>query len=163
MFPTVESADRVIVEKLSDHLGPPPPGTVVVLETGFLAGGGVTPPDSSLMGRVGAAGRGLLGLPSAGPGDFIKRVVAEGGDRVAARGGRLYVDGRPLSEPYLRAGTRTGTFGPVIVPKGDVFVLGDNRSNSMDSRSFGAVPTDALVGRALLIVWPPDHMHLLGR
>ena len=161
MYPTLETSDRVLVEKISSYFGPPHRGDVVVLETGFLARHLPHQPSPSLLARVESTYRELVGLPSAGSEDYIKRVVAEGGDRVSARGGALYLDGRRVAEPYLPPRTRTGSFGPVIVPEGDVFVLGDNRAGSMDSRAFGAVPLDAVVGRALTVIWPLGHIHAL--
>lgn len=163
MYPTVATADRLLVEKISGRFGPPQPGEVVVLETGFLHRARPEPPLPSLLGTVENAYRELIGLPSDGSEDFIKRVVAEGGDKVSARRGAVYVDGRRVLEPYLRPGTRTASFGPVVVPKGDVYVLGDNRASSMDSRSFGGVPRDAVVGRALTVIWPLSHIHLVDR
>jgi len=68
----------------------------------------------------------------------------------------VLVDGRELVEPYLPPDVATADFGPVAVPADHVFVLGDNRSNSADSRSaLGPVPVDRIVGRALARVWPP--------
>ena len=92
--------------------------------------------------------------------NYIKRVVATPGQRVAIRSGHVYVNGLPLAESYLRI-TTAGTYGPVVVPAHEVFVLGDNRGNSEDSRAFGFVPDRNLVGEAILIYWPPSRAQVL--
>ncbi len=93
--------------------------------------------------------------PPTDPGrNYIKRVVAVAGQTVRIHGGRVYVDGRALRET-------TGEYGPGTVPQGDVFVLGDNRGNSEDSRAFGFVPVHSVIGEAIVIYWPPTRVHLL--
>jgi signal peptidase I len=88
--------------------------------------------------------------------DFIKRVIGLPGETVELRDGRLFVDGTRIHEPYLKGAVDTREYGPVRVPKGALFVLGDNRLNSNDSRfGLGFVPVDKVVGRAFAIVWPP--------
>ena len=84
----------------------------------------------------------------------MKRVVAIGGETVQATGGRVVVDGRVLGESYLGPGTTTARFGPEVVPKGDLFVMGDNRSNSLDSRVFGSIPERSVVGTVVARFWP---------
>ncbi|HEX2998630.1 MAG TPA: signal peptidase I [Armatimonadota bacterium] len=87
---------------------------------------------------------------------WVKRVVAGPGDVVAIHGGTLYRNGRPVSEPYLPQHLRRD-FPPVRVPQEHVFVLGDNRDNSDDSRDWGPLHHKFLVGRAFLIYWPRAH------
>jgi signal peptidase I len=77
------------------------------------------------------------------------------GDTVEGKDGRVYVNGDPIDEPYLPDGSETAPFGPVDVGEDEVFVMGDNRSNSDDSRNFGPVPADSIVGHAFLLIWPP--------
>jgi signal peptidase I len=92
-------------------------------------------------------------------GDIVlKRVVAVAGQRVGLEDGRLVVDGRAAREPYVADPDAIDSvyFGPVRVPAGAVFVLGDNRADSKDSRVFGAVPTRDLIGRVRARVWPPS-------
>lgn len=85
----------------------------------------------------------------------LKRIAAVSGDLVEIRDGVLYVNRKRQVEPYVDARTVDSVyFGPVRVPSGTVFVLGDNRADSEDSRSFGPVPTSDLVGQVLIRVWP---------
>jgi signal peptidase I len=157
MQPTLREGDRVLVEKVAYRFDEPDRGDVVVFQRRLSGSDG----DRALGERIADAFRGLLGWSTAARQDFIKRVVAVGGDTVEAREGAVWVNGRPLSEPYLSGGTRTSTFARVAVPEGSVFVLGDNRGNSNDSLSFGAVPVEAVVGHAFLLVWPPHDFRTL--
>jgi len=93
---------------------------------------------------------------------YVKRVVGLPGERVAIRGGAVVVDGVRLAEPYLRGGA-TPCRGACewAVPEGAVFVLGDHRGNSKDSRDFGPVPVDAVVGEVVLVAWPPTGLDVL--
>ena len=86
--------------------------------------------------------------------DLIKRVVALPGENVQAKDGQLYIDGHLLSEPYLKEPASVADFGPVLVPTGSVFVMGDNRRNSSDSRVFGPIKQSSIVGRAFVRFWP---------
>jgi len=132
MDPTLITGDRVLVNKLSYRLHDVNRGDVVVFDRPKNLPGG---PDD--------------------PKDLIKRVIGLPGDTVFARDGRVYVNDRPLKEPYLPAGTSTVNMDqPVTVPKGKVWVMGDNRGNSQDSRVFGPIPEDSIVGRAFMIMWP---------
>ena len=98
---------------------------------------------------------------------LIKRVVGIPGDRIQLRGGILYVNGQPQEEPYVHASPcvrympRTCAFGPVKVPRGHLFLMGDNRANSHDSRFFGAVPEENVEGEAFLRYWPPGRIGVL--
>ena len=94
---------------------------------------------------------------------LLKRVVATGGQRVGIEDGVLVVDGRRQHERYTDPDAIDSVyFGPVTVPRGAVFVLGDNRANSEDSRQFGSVPSDRVIGRAAAIVWPPGRWGVPG-
>lgn len=86
--------------------------------------------------------------------DFIKRVIGLPGDRVEVRVGKVYINGQPLVEQYIQPGS-TSSWGPAIVGQGELFVMGDNRGNSSDSRSFGMLQQNKVVGRAWLSYWPP--------
>ncbi|MCB0156122.1 MAG: signal peptidase I [Anaerolineae bacterium] len=86
---------------------------------------------------------------------LIKRVIGLPGDEIVVRDGQVFVNGLILTEPYLSTET-TGFFGPVTVPPLHVFVMGDNRNFSNDSRSFGTVPLRDIMGRAWFSYWPVD-------
>lgn len=123
MAPTVCTGDVVVV----DHLAP----------------------------RRGLAPGDIVTFPSpADGGELIKRVVATGGQRVEIADAVLLVDGEPVPEPYVDPATIDGLyFGPVTVPAGSVFVLGDDREISVDSRAYGPVPVDQIDGRLTGTLW----------
>jgi len=88
-------------------------------------------------------------------GTFLKRIVGVPGDRVGEDAGRIVVNGEPLDEPYVPASERDArSFPAVAVTDGSYFVLGDNRSSSCDSRAWGLVPRDTIVGRVVAVYWP---------
>jgi signal peptidase I len=115
--------------------------------------------DSVLVDKLARApSRGaLVAFRRPGSGEILlKRVVALAGDRVGLEDGVLVVNGRRVREGYADPDAIDSVyFGPVTVPAARVFVLGDNRANSQDSRDFGAVPTKNIMGRAIARVWPP--------
>ena len=86
--------------------------------------------------------------------DLIKRVVGLPGESVEGRDGHILIDGRTLTEPYLDPGKATTDFAPVTIPAGSIFVMGDNRDHSQDSRFFGPIEQRTVVGRAFLRIWP---------
>ena len=86
--------------------------------------------------------------------DLIKRVVGLPGESVEGRDGHILIDGRTLTEPYLDPGKATTDFAPVTIPAGSLFVMGDNRDHSQDSRFFGPIEQRTVVGRAFLRIWP---------
>lgn len=93
---------------------------------------------------------------------FIKRVIGVGGDRVEIVGGQVIVNGQPIEENYtLTPGF--SNYGPIVVPEDNYFVLGDNRNNSEDSRFWGFVPRENVVGRAFMIFWPVNRIQILDR
>jgi len=87
---------------------------------------------------------------------MIKRVIGTPGDLVETRAGRVIVCGHALSEPYVTAQAASGAIAPQIIPAGSYFVLGDNRADSLDSRSWGVLPREAVVGRARMVLWSSD-------
>lgn len=95
-----------------------------------------------------------------GQADLIKRVIGLPGDTVEVRNAQVFVNGTPLTEPYV-ANPPNYAFGPVQVEPGRYFVLGDNRSNSSDSHVWGTVAGDTIVGRAWLIYWPPPNWQIV--
>lgn len=136
MVPTLKVGDRVLVNKLSYSRGDVDRGDIVV----FARPGGP--------GADGIA-------------DLIKRVVALPGETVEGRDGAVYVDGRRLEETYLPEGVTTGPFPPYTVPLDEVWVMGDNRGASDDSRRFKGVPLDDVVGRAFVVIWPVGEIGFL--
>ncbi len=92
--------------------------------------------------------------------DFIKRVIGLPGETVAIRDGKVFIDGRPLEEPYIR-GPMVYTYGPVTLGPDEYFVLGDNRNASNDSHNWGTLPRSAIIGKAWLIYWPPSRWGLI--
>jgi signal peptidase I len=101
--------------------------------------------------------------PLASDKPYIKRVIGLPGETVEIRNGGVYIDGQELEEPYIRPGSTScpGECEPVTVPEDHVFVLGDNRDNSSDSRMFGAIPVDDIVGKAWFTYWPVDELGLV--
>jgi signal peptidase I len=132
MVPTLEVGDRVLVNKLSYKLHDVHRGDVVVFSRPKAAE--VTGDDKIK--------------------DLIKRVIAVGGDTIEAREGQVYVNDELIEEPYLPPDTRTDNLPRTNVPEGQVFVMGDNRTDSQDSRIFGAIDEDTIVGRAFVKVLP---------
>lgn len=106
--------------------------------------------------------------PLPGSPDFIKRIVGAPGDKLEIRAGAVWINGRPLEEPYLIGSTNTDEyFGPVTVPEKHYFVMGDNRGNSYDSRYWGFLPREAILGTPVVIymsveapedAWQPGHI-----
>lgn len=172
---TLQVGDRVLVDKLTPHFGDKPSrGQVVVFHD----------PDNWLSDEPNAQQssnsviRGLqdvlsyIGLmPSANEKDLIKRVIAVGGDTVSCSGtGPVYVNGKALTEPYIFPGaTPCGdkNFGPFKVPADSIWVMGDHRNDSLDSRYHmdepggGSVPDKFVVGRAIVVAWPFSHASTL--
>jgi signal peptidase I len=155
MQPQLDVGDRVLVSRLSYRLHDPHRGDVVVFDDPGRDGDA-----GALPVRVGREVLGALGIGTGGD-SLVKRVVALPGETVEGREGRVFVDGRELREPYLAREQVTSAFGPERVPRDRIWVLGDARENSVDSRSFGAVPIDAVEGRALFRVWPPQRSAFL--
>jgi signal peptidase I len=91
--------------------------------------------------------------------EYIKRVIGLPGDEVEIKQGTVYVNSQSLDESYLKV--KSGDTGTWRVPEGQLFVLGDNRNNSSDSREWGSVPMDYVVGKAVLVYWPPPDWGLI--
>lgn len=125
MEPNLHNDQRLIIEKISYHLHPPQRGDIIVLQ-----------------------------LPNRQTDPLIKRVVGLPGETVEITNGQVLINGQPLNEPYLNQFTYQG-MPPKVVPPGEVFVLGDNRGFSNDSRAFGFVPFSDIIGRAWFRYWPP--------
>lgn len=165
--------DRILVDKLVYDFADPDPGEVVVFRgpeswvgPGATDDGGNAVADFFQM--VGSA----FGLAPPDERDFVKRIIATGGQTVECCDdqNRVLVDGKPLDEPYLHleGGRPQASFDQVTVPQGYVWVMGDNRNNSADSRyhsdgggASGAVPVDNIIGKARLIVLPPSRWGII--
>ena len=133
MIPTLEIGDRVLVNKFIYRFTEPERGDIVVFRS-------VDNPDE----------------------DLIKRVVGVPGDEIAVRRGRLILNGEPQKEPYTNKNFPDRSFyARTTVPEGHVFVMGDNRGNSADSRVFGPLPKKNIEGEAFLRFWPPHRIGLL--
>ena len=129
MVPTLLVKDRVIVNKLSYRFGDIERGNIIVFER--------PPADTNTSVK-----------------DLIKRVIALPGDTVESRNGIVFVNNQKVDEPYLRANTPTNDLPATTIPAGHVFVMGDNRTDSYDSRKFGPISEDLIVGKASLRIWP---------
>ncbi|HSF26831.1 MAG TPA: signal peptidase I [Actinomycetes bacterium] len=172
MQPTLRVGDRVLVDKVSLHVRDPRRGEVVVFDgvDSFV-------PEAAARRASGLRALAddlldLVGLGPPGEHDFIKRVIGVAGDRVRCcdPDGRVTVNGTALDETsYLFPGNRPSTMSfDVVVPPGRLWVMGDHRAQSQDSRAHlgdpggGMVPVDRVLGRAVAVVWPPPHWAGLG-
>ena len=150
MVPTLQVDDRIVVEKISYLFDGPDRGDVVVFagEEGFP-----TANESGVQRVVRGVGQ-FLGVVPVDAKDLVKRVIGLPGDEVVLEDGQVRVNGVALDEPYAQLDQDDGSW---TVPEGELFVLGDNRANSADSRSsLGFVELDNVVGRAVLKIWPLD-------
>lgn len=164
MEDTLAIGDRVLVNRAVYHTRPIERGDVVVFDgTDSFVPAGEAPQRNPLLGALVWLGQ-SVGLVSPDSTDFVKRVIGTGGDRVACcdADGRMTVNGEPLDESsYLYPGDSPSTQDfDVLVPQGMLWVMGDHRSNSADSRAHmgdpggGFVPESRVVGRAMVIAWP---------
>jgi signal peptidase I len=139
MYPTLKHHERLIVDKLSYFITDPKKGEIVVFRY---------PRDESR--------------------DFIKRVIAVGGDTIEMRNGKVFVNGAEIEEGYIYKndpkGPNMSNYRKSVVPQGHIFVLGDNRNNSEDSRYRGVdfVPHRLVKGRAIVAFWPIDSIRLIS-
>lgn len=158
MEPTLSVNDRMVVEKVTYLFRDPVRGEVVVFE-GDDAGDADA--DRTAGERLVRGVGQFLGVVPTSARDFVKRVIGLPGDEVEITGGVVLVNGVELDEPYV-AFEDPSDFGPVTVPEGSLFFLGDNRPNSSDSRrGLGFVPLDQVVGRSVVIIWPFENAGLL--
>jgi signal peptidase I len=170
MTPTVRAGDRVLVSRMSYRIGEIKRGDVIVFD-----GAGVFEPEDA-PARTPLAGLGrtiasAFSLP-VGSSDYVKRVVGLPGERLICcdSAGRITVNGVALNEPYILSGQVPSSMKfDVVVPAGRLWVMGDNRGDSADSRAHlgdpggGTVPVGRVVGRVVAVYWPPAHAGSVAR
>jgi signal peptidase I len=156
MVPTLEQGDRILVCRVCTRIGGVNRGDVVV----FSSPHPTTEPSRGVVrGTLHWLGQ-TLGVAQPENPDYVKRVIGLPGDTIELRAGELYRNGVAIEEPYLNRPLDTRSFAPVTVPDGMLFVLGDNRLQSGDSRfqppnGLGWVPENKVIGKAFVRVWPP--------
>jgi signal peptidase I len=167
------TGDRVLVNKVPYWFGEPRPGDVIVFKGPDTWAPEITvaKPSNWVSGALLTLGR-ALGVAPPSEDDYVKRVIATAGQTVECcdAEGRVTVDGRPLDEPYIYQNTpiETRAFPAVTVPEGRLWVMGDHRSASADSKAHmgdqyaGTVAVDDVIGKAALIVWPLDRIGTVG-
>ncbi len=138
MHGTLEEGQYVLIDKLTPHFDSYSRGDIVVFNPVMHEVSCTDPPDD---------------LPREGDTPFIKRVIGEPGDTVAIQGGEVFINGISIDEPYID-GVETSGEDSWTVPDDRIFVMGDNRPDSSDSRSFGPICVGEVVGRAWLRYWP---------
>lgn len=134
MVPTLEINDHVVVTKLSYKMHEPQRGDVVVFKY---------PPNEE---------QGLKEV------DYVKRLIGLPGETLEIKDNTVFINGKPLKEPYLNVDTNMPDYGPITVPEAQYFMMGDNRNYSSDSRVWGYVPEEYLIGKAQFIYWPFAHI-----
>jgi len=137
MEPTLLVGDRILVDKLSYHLHGVGRGDIVVF--------GRPPREPATPGVT----------------DLVKRVIGLPGDTISSPDGRVWIDGKPLKEPWLPKGTVTTGIKPQKIPPNEYFVMGDNRGDSQDSRFFGPISKSLIVGRVFFRIWPISRIGFL--
>jgi signal peptidase I len=156
--------DRVLVSKLAYRMHKPHRGDIVVFDCPPSACAFHPPDTSNAVAKVVKSVLEGVGVRQPSTDEFIKRVIGLPGETVDVHDNRVYIDGQILDEPYLPEGVVTVPLTvklPVKVGEGQLWVMGDNRSNSSDSRAFGLIEERHVVGRAILKVWPLGHAAFL--
>jgi len=160
MLPTLRVGDRVLVNKVVYHVHPPRRGDIIV----FAEPNPVNEPDRTWWQSFTHWLTDGLGVTQDPTKDYIKRVIGLPGEEVEVKRGTVLVDGAALHEDYLSDIEDLSDFGPHTVPDDAYFVMGDNRTNSQDSRSLlGDIPADRIIGKAFVVIWPPSNLSWLPR
>jgi signal peptidase I len=148
MEPTIEPNDRVMVNKLAYRIGDIERGDVVVFLNPLEPESDESIPEAVIRSVLEA-----VGVRTRGHDDLIKRVIGLPGETVEVVDGEIQIDGAAISEEYTD-GSFMPDSGPFPVADGEIFVMGDNRDDSFDSRRFGPVPISHVIGRAFVVIWP---------
>jgi signal peptidase I len=163
MLPTLKPGDRILVGRLGAVWHTPERGQVVV----FHPPGGATIAEPRCGNQGGLYTKRICTQTWGGQSDdvfFVKRIVAIGGDRVSMKQGHVILNGKPVSEPYNHSvcpdPERCDFPETVLVPRGQVLLLGDNRNNSDDGRFWGTLPEDWITGPMIASWWPVNRLHL---
>ena len=158
MVPTLEIGQRVLVNRVGEHFGDPEIGDVMVFK----------PPEGADDNMCGVSHPAEQPCPRSTPGksdtNFIKRVVAAPGDRLSVKRGRVYLNGKLQKEPFIRPDAQCALCNmpeQIVIPKGQYYMMGDNRGASADSREWGPVPKDWIIGKAFFTYWKPDRIGTL--
>lgn len=133
MEPTLQIQDRILVNKFGYRFWEPQRGDIVVFK-----------------------------YPLNPKKDFVKRLIGMPGERLEIKDSKVYVNNKVISEEYLPPDLRFQDFGPVLVPENTYLMLGDNRNNSDDSRVWGPLPKENIIGKAMFVYWPLDRMKMLN-
>ena len=158
MVPTLEVGQRVLVDRVSPRFSEPGRGDVMVFKPPAGADTsecGVNHPEDQACPRH---------TPAKSDTNFIKRVAGVPGDRLSVRRGRVYINGRLQKEPFIRPDASCSICNlprPITIPKGEYYMMGDNRGESADSREWGPVPEDWFIGKAFFTYWPPKRVGTL--
>jgi signal peptidase I len=158
MVPTLEVGQRVLVDRVTFRIGEPERGDVVVFKPPAGAD------DNVCGGRHSPQSACPRPTSKRSDTNFIKRVVAIGGDRLKVIDGRVYLNGKRQREPFIRPDSSCGICNlprEITIPKGMYFMMGDNRGESADSREWGPVPKKWLIGQAFMTYWPPNRVGAL--
>ena len=163
MLPTIHLGQRVLVDRLGDDFSSPHIGEIIVFHPPKNYDLGCLDENEGQTGGAGQRPCGVARAEESGE-TFIKRVVGLPGDRIAIMNGHVYRNGVREKDPYIApcAGEASCSFPvPITVPKGDYYMMGDNRGESDDSRFWGPVPRAWIIGDAFFTYWPPDRIGTL--
>jgi signal peptidase I len=154
MIPQLQIDDRVVVSKLAYKAHDPHRGDIIVFDDPRTGNSTTSETERTGVSKwVRKVGEGI-GVIQPSTDEFIKRVIGLPGETVEGHDGSVYVNGKKLIEPYLPQGVETSDFPPQTIESGRLWVMGDNRTGSADSRVFGQIKISTIVGRAVIKVWP---------